>query len=404
MNPRLFDIMVLVGMVAILPHMRRNSPLPSVFRLWTAIVAVFCFCALVWAVGILPWEYGKYSLYFAAVYVEGLIGIYIAISIPLDQRQKRIIHYLTVAGGVFVAVYCIPEYLAGGASVVLASGEELDFGKGAFIGPLGYGYYHLAMFSGMSCILALALVPQLKSKLQKALMGAIAAFVAWPAFFCGSRTGLLYTGVGVGALILLSRQTRRWTLPFAVVAALAISVVVPNVFERVFSESTTFNRLEGFEGSDNGMKARMLKFSDFTLQEYMWHGALVPFIGAGFYVAPTFQSGTPSYRVGYGYHNAYLFAFEQGGVAAFVLLIAFLISCWRYLARARRLFTGPGEFFVNALMAVFVATLVVAMVGHGFWFGSTMHFSFYLLTLYLIAGNIPPNDAMCSRNIKVGHI
>ena len=217
LSPRLFDVMVLVGIVMVLPRMSQRIPVPSPFRIWTAIVVVFCFCASVWTIGILPWEYGRYSLYFALVYLEGLIGIYMAISIPMDVRQKQIIHYLTVASGVFVAIYCIPQYLSGGATVQLASGESRTFGEGAFIGPLGYGYFHLAMFSGMSCVLALALIPQLKGEVRKVLMTASAVFVAWPAFFCGSRTGLLYTGVGVGALILLSRHIRRWTLPFVIV-------------------------------------------------------------------------------------------------------------------------------------------------------------------------------------------
>ena len=168
-----------------------------------------------------------------------------------------------------------------------------------------------------------------------------------------------------------------------------VSAAMPDALERVYSNSTTFKRLSTFQGTDNSLEARLLKFTEFKLASYMWNGAPVPFIGAGFYVAPVYDSGFAKYRVGYGFHNAYLFAFEQGGAAALVLFIAFLISCWQYLGRARRSLSGAAVDFVNAITAVFVATLVIAMVGHGFWFGSTMHFSFYLLTLYLIAGRIP---------------
>jgi len=222
-------------------------------------------------------------------------------------------------------------------------------------------------------------------------MIAVATFVAWPVFFCGARTGLLFLGIGGAALVLMSKQIWKTAIPIAVLTTIFINFAVPNILDRVFSESKTFERLKGLEESElyeGDIKSRFLKFTKFDLTQYMWQGVVVPFIGAGFYAAPHYESGSVSYAVGFGFHNAYLFAFEQGGVVAFVLFIAYLFGIWKYLRLGMWVSDGAERDFVRAILSVFIATLAVGMVGHGFWFGSTMHFSFYLLTLYLIAGHI----------------
>jgi hypothetical protein len=187
-------------------------------------------------------------------------------------------------------------------------------------------------------------------------------------------------------LFLLSRKTRRWTLPFAMLAVIGFVIMAPGMLQK-FTEGTTFQRLQrNQEHEKNSIEARLLLFTDFDLTQYTAEGLPVPFIGGGFYVAPTYTEGIPRYRVGYGVHNAYLFAFEQGGIVAFVLFIAYVISCGRYLWRARIKSEEDEREFINAMFAIYVGTVLIGMAGHGFWYGSTVHYSFYLLLLYLIAG------------------
>lgn len=147
-NPRLFDLMFFVGVLTVLPKLPRGVRVPRLFRIWASIVAVFCFCALVWSVGILLWEYGKFSLFFAAKYVPGLIAIYIAIRIPLDARQKRIIHYMVVAGGVFVALYSIGQYGSGGTEVMISGGKTIAVDEELVYGSLTDGRCRKRRFRG----------------------------------------------------------------------------------------------------------------------------------------------------------------------------------------------------------------------------------------------------------------
>ena len=87
-NPTFFDIFFVLGMLTVFPGLQRTSELPKLLRVWTWIVVVFCVCAVVWFPAF-PWYYGKYSLFFAVKYVEGLLMMYIIARILLTARQKK---------------------------------------------------------------------------------------------------------------------------------------------------------------------------------------------------------------------------------------------------------------------------------------------------------------------------
>jgi len=392
-NPRLFDVMVVIGLLIVLPRLKRRVKLPKPLKIWAILVAWFCFCAVIWAV-VLPPSYGRYPIYFALKYVEGLLALYIAISIPLNARRKQILHYVTVAGGVFVAAYCFPQYLSDVSSVEYLKGQIISLTEGTMLGPLGYGYYHLALFSGVSCILALALIPSARSLGARVLVVAIALFVAWPAFFSGSRTGPFFLGIAIPLFILFNRRAKTRLLVLGALVGVTIAVFVPNIIDRVMTESSTFHRLKSFEDTYYSVESRLMMFKNFRIEGYTYSKAL-PFVGAGFYVAPVGEKGLARYRVGYGFHNAYLFAFEQGGAIAFILFILFLRSVWRYLQIGRHFNDGKEQDFSCAIFAIFIVILFVGFVGLGFWYGSTMNLYIYLLLLYLLAG---PSSGKVARS------
>lgn len=385
-NPRLFDVMVCLGLFLVLPGLRRGPRVPRLFRIWAAIVAVFCFCALVWTTGFLPWEYGQFSLFFAAKYVEGLIAIYIAIRIPLDERQKRILHYVAVGGGIFVALYSIWQYGSGTTEWKISGGKTVGAPEGAIFGPLSRSYFHVGMFSTLSFAMALALVPTARTVGRSWLLIGLAFFVAWPALACGSRAAI----AGVAIVLVVSVFLRPILLrkSLAIVALAACFIFVANMDVHAFNleeASIGFQRFETYEDSENSIWNRI--FREYSFNQYMWDGLPVPFIGAGFYVAPVDAGlGSLHYRVGYGIHNAYLFPIEQGGIIAFMLFVWFLLACLRRLNAMRKERRMPDKVFALGMLTFFIALLLPFMLSGLFWINvGTAHFCIYTVLLIFIA-------------------
>jgi len=389
-NPRLFDVMFFVGVLTVLPNLRRGVRLPPLFRIWAYLVAVFCFCALVWASGILPWKYGQFSLFFAGRYIQGLIAIYIAARIPLDARQKRIIHYMIVAGGVFVALYAIPQYNRIGtieSTEWTISGDKTvtTFGRVVF-GPLSRAYFHIAIFSALSFAMALALVPTAKNAWRRWCCLGVALFVAWPALACGSRSGI--AGVGIVLLsIVYFRPKLIATLSLVVIAAALFIYLADVDFKSVELDevSLSFRRLQGYSGdSHNSILNRVIR--GYSINQYMWDGLPVPFIGAGFYVAPVNTDAGLVYRVGYGIHNGYMFAFEQGGIMAFLLFLMFLVCAMLSLNRIQKFSSPIDSGFALGALALLIALLAIALGGHVFWLGfNTANLNTYIVLLLVLA-------------------
>ena len=153
-------------------------------------------------------------------------------------------------------------------------------------------------------------------------------------------------------------------------------------FEKV---SLGFKRFEIYGDSQNSILSRVVP--SFPINAYMFDGLLVPFIGAGFYVAPVNDEfDSLRYRVGYGIHNSYLFAFEQGGSLVFVLFILFLIFSIRYLNRGRKSRSLVDRQFALALSAYMAFLLVNAFAGQAFWRGfETGNYNTYVVLLLVIA-------------------
>jgi hypothetical protein len=127
--------------------------------------------------------------------------------------------------------------------------------------------------------------------------------------------------------------------------------------------------------------------SGFNLDNYKW-STLLPLIGGGFYVTPMIvgDSESYSYRVGYGFHNTYLFVFEQDGIFAALAFLYLLYAIIRKLNFLRNVGVAADRAFAIAALSYMLASLPVYLAGQIFWKGfDTGHFNAFLLIVLLIA-------------------
>lgn len=397
LNPRFFDIVFIVGMITVFPYLNRVGQTPRLFRIWTGIVATFSVCALVWF-PFFPWYYGKYSIWFALKYLQGLFCIYTAVNMPLTSQQKKILHHLVMTGGIVVTLFAIPQYLRGGVGrfIVARTGEELTPGLGFLYSSLGRGYFHIAMFSSMSSVMTLALFQSAKTTLSRVLYLGIGLLIGWPAFFCGARAGVVTCLIGWVSLFLLSKASFKVIVLVTTIGVLGfLFLYVPKVLsiEYLAEKSATFRRFQGLEESGGKGKtiASRLTLDWYQLDKYKWQGWRIPFVGGGFMVVPVTElDGSLRYRIGYGVHNDYLFALEQGGLVAFILLIAFLIVCRNNLKRMHTLDKNEADrAFAIGMHAFFHGLLVAMWGGQIFWHGfEKVNFNTYMILLFVLASTM----------------
>jgi hypothetical protein len=338
-NPRLFDVMVVIGILFVLPALRRSVRLPREFYYWAWIVTIFVFCALIYAAFLIPFEYGMYSLFFAGKYIEGLLAIYIALKIPLSQEQKKKVMQAIAIGGIYVAAYCIHQYFTASSSgeIEIAPGKFVKYYGLILTGPLSYNYLQIAQFSSLSAIVTLSLIETARGVARRGGVVALASFIAWPLFFSGSRAGLglLIISMAVGFLLLRGVKSHFLVL----VLALGVFLIfIPSPFNlETLNEPRTFSRLADAGGEHNSIVNRLTLALRFDPDDYSW-ATVLPLIGGGFYVAPKLHGTTEVYRIGYGVHNSYLFPLEQGGLfalLAFLLFLAVIIRKLNWMKNSR---------------------------------------------------------------------
>ncbi len=391
-NPRLFDVVFLAGLFFIYPTIDRTIPTPKLFKIWVGIVAIFGFCAAAWTLWV-PFEHIKFSWFFLFRYVQGLVTVYMVIKIPLSSRQKKILHYLVVVGGVVVALYAVPEYVRGGTvkMAMKKTEKEVIVAEGVLLSCLGPNNFHLAQFSAMASVMTLAFFHAAKTSVTKFLCFALGAFVSWPAFFCGSRGGMVAVGLSWGFLFLFSKFSfKANVIILMVLAFFIIAVLSPQLLSVSYlrEKSLTFDRFFGKREAGTGEIFHGFDFNMEMVRGYRWQGWRIPFIGAGFGFAPvTYPDGTMVYRHSFGIHNSYLFALEQGGLGVFVLFIVFLVVCSKSLKRMRKWPSNKSDYaFALGMHSYFFAILVVMLPGQIFWRGfGSVNFNTYLIMLFILA-------------------
>lgn len=110
----------------------------------------------------------------------------------------------------------------------------------------------------------------------------------------------------------------------------------------------------------------------------------MPVVGSGFYVSPV----KDHYRIGYGFHNNYIFAFEQMGVMGLILFLSLLFRVLKESFRIR------SKNDIGAIMFSFTTVLCFAnMTGQIFWqgFGTC---DMNTLIIYLMTLSVEYNSSL----------
>jgi hypothetical protein len=388
-NPRLFDVFAIIGIIVALQNRQSGTYVPVSYQYWKTLVLWFCVCAVVWSVSsLLPFEYARFSIFFAGMYLVGFFVISCAIMIPINEEQKKILLMVSVFGGVFVAIYCTYEYLTGGTEIQILDDKSVAISEGTLVGPFGVSYFQLVQHQCLSFCMACALAAREKKAFKRLAWGAVALFISWPLFFSGSRTGLALFVVSLLVLFVLNKELRKM-LTTIFIFLIIVFAFAGNSIQDQFMSGRTGQRLQDYSDGGNSISSRVSMFQNFDITSYTWSGAVVPFIGAGFYVAPIYVKEVPQYRVDYGFHNIYIFAFEQSGVVGLILFLAFLRYTLKGLSTLRSSGSEIDRFFAYALTAFIIAEMVSGFFGQIFWRGfGTGNFNTYLI-LMLVLASIP---------------
>lgn len=398
-NPRLFDVVAGFGLM-ILMFQNHNFKRPAnnpILKWWARLVLWFAVCAAIWAAFWFPWgPAGKFSVYFGLKYLEGLLCIYLVAVIPLSSRQKHILHWMVVIGGIVVGAYAIIERLRGDSVRYVAEGKELKRVEGTLFSCLGPAYFHVATFAVTAGAMTFAMANKYEASFKKFFLYCTALLAVWPAAFSGSRTGLGMLFIVVTCIILFMKRTRvtvAIAVAFAVLAVLQL-MSSDEFMERASKASASVKRLVGFERTSRGYNSISARvnyglrgLSGFAAEEYRWQGARLPFFGGGFYAVPH-SSGRQIklYRVGYGIHNCYLFPYEQAGILGLLLAAIFFVVSIKCLWKALSYPNETDKQFAIGVWCVTMAFIPAGWVGQVFWRGfGTENFNTMLIILAVLA-------------------
>lgn len=346
-SPRLQDFVFLFGIILYGKSLFATEK-SLIYKKWSRIVGWFLCCSILSCIILLGDAYRLFSLLAALKYVEGLFIIKIALSV---KKDNGIILYAAFWGLILDSLYCVyqlnnPQYI------------EKDNGVLALAplsGPLSSSYFEISQLIPLASVLVLALLVQSeKPRLLKIIMGAITILNCWPLLFTGSRTGLFLGAISLLSFVILNKS--KLAVPIVVAAAAATMIVIDKEWED--SELYTISRAIDLEEEEkDSIDERIGVATGFDFKRYD-NAIFIPFIGAGFDIAPV--NGVA--RVDYGVHSMYLYPLEQAGIIGFVFFISFLLSSFKLLNRRRK-----DDVLSRAAFSYLVAMLVVGIGAHNFW-------------------------------------
>lgn len=348
LNPRLLDIAFIIGLF-IRGDKLFTKTRNVIYNSWAKIVLWFSVCALISVMALIPSNAKLFSLLAIVRYVESLLLIKMVLSIDFD---KKILFRAAFAGLIFDSMYCIYQ-LSHPAVRELTPGHfvTVDY----LTGPLSSSYFEIAQLLPLAFIVIVSLAHQITaSSFKRFIIQTSALMLCWPLLFTGSRTGLILMLVTM--LTYFISYGRR-----GVVFILLFSVITFGVFQKFDSDSSqlyTITRALSLEEEETGSVDDRLEVTRvFDFQNYD-NALAMPFIGAGFNVAPINGHN----RIDYGVHSMYLYPLEQSGILGFLLFISFLVCCFKLFYKRKHY-----DSFVLGAFAYLIAMMVTGIGAHNFW-------------------------------------
>jgi len=391
-NPRLFDIATILGIIWYL-NLKHFKLYPNkVFTSYKKIILWFAVCVIL---GLFlypfPMHVNLYSLYFLLRYFQELLVLYfVLIFISKYEINYDSLFKILILGGVFVSIYCFIEYQNPVEEVFkLANGDTLIKPPGFIWGPFTASYFQIANYSPIIGLLTVSYA--LKQQVNKQWFYLlISLFVLWPSLYSGSRTGVGFVFIMFLIAAILEVRYRKI---FIVVLLLVIVFFIFNYsrlnYLLIHSDNETIQRtieLQAGSGHDSISTRFQAFFTWFKIiPSYIYSGIFLPFIGAGFYVAPI----DGYFRIGYGWHNIFIFVIEQAGVVGLWLFFKFLFKTYKVLKKAyNQLSKQSAEYwFKFTVYIIFLSIILTGVSGaHVFWRGfATGNFNSFRLIILLIA-------------------
>lgn len=391
-NPRLSDLATVLGVIWYLKFNAKFQINNVVFTAYKKLIIWFSICTIFSVFFYdFPFEIDAFSVYYLFKYFQEILVCYLVLCYMLVYNiSYEKIFLILIIGGVYVSLYCIVEYLSpADLEVEISPGKFVKKPEGYVWGPYTATYFQIANYSPIVGFITLSYAIT-KKGIYKWILVVISFLIFWPSLVSGSRTALGFILILLLLAFLKDVKFRILILVLLCGMMVYYGFNMDALFDIVLSsDSQTIERLQQFEESDshNSFEGRVnyffVWFDRFT--SYVYNGVLVPLFGGGFYVAP--MSG--SYRIGYGWHNIFIFAVEQAGVIGLVLFSKFIKKGYNELNdKFKSLENNLIERkFVFAVLIIFIGIFVLGISGaHTFWEGfSTGNFNLFRLVLVMLA-------------------
>ena len=404
-NPRLYDVATLLGVMWFLHSTKPQIELGIVYTSYRSIIKWFTICTIVGSIFYpFPSDINYFSYFYLIRYFQELF-IYVLVIYYIHIRGINfdILFNVIIIGGVFVSLYCIHEYSNSDFQMVeIAPGKTIPKPAGLVWGPFTAGYFQIANYSPIVGFLAVCYAFS-KKNYSKWFYLLISGLILWPSFVSGSRMAIGFIFILFSLAAIRNKQFKNILVSLVIVGIFYYMLNSEKLLALIYnSESQTIQRMILMEESDKfefnsiGGRIKHILVWFNRISEYAYNGIFIPIFGGGFYVAP--MNG--NFRIGYGWHNIFLFAIEQSGIIGALLLTKFIKRSYISLKHELPFFdkASPQYWFVYSAFNSFIAMIIIGLIGgHSFWSGfGTGNFNTFRIIILLIA-TVPIADNCLNR-------
>lgn len=363
MNPHLYDIVVIFGLIFILPRYAfKLNHLNNYIKAWSLLIIWFTICTVFWYIFGMSHELLKYSLYRLLKYYEGLIPIIILGLRIIEYEEKRKIRKAFIATGIFISLYSLIEY-TGFLNIIRNDGV---------LGAYGESYFQIAQTIPVFFAVSFNSYIYNNNLIKKIGLILVSILISIPIFLAETRTGLLLTTFIIMSSIIFFR---KGTLLILISGVILISLlnILPEGKKFEPRELPVIMRMERLENSyETGDRIidRIIAVARFSHNRYQ-AGWLLYLFGGGFNVAPA-DIGFGYYfpRIDYGFHSIYLFPLEQAGFIGLILFLIFIsLILFEYYRKRNLSLRKDDLIYLRSGFSYFIAMLIVGIGGHNFWQG-----------------------------------